>query len=165
MRKIWFILSFAALFVSCDKTERNYKSQVSIFENKKADKSLENSSQERLSGEYCFEKVFNRDSTQIRLNINNENVIGEMRWIPFEKDGAIGILKGKLNLENEMDLIYYYKIEGVDQTETKIMKIENGKLLIKTGELIDPKYNGNLSYKDKSRAKYTDSLDTVICRN
>jgi hypothetical protein len=50
-------------------------------------------------------------------------------------------------------------IEGAHQTEEKIMKIEDGKLLIKHGELLDPKYDGHLVYKEKTSAVYSETLE------
>lgn len=111
-------------------------------------------------GEYCFKKSENKDLTEITLKIQDEKVSGTMNWIPFEKDSARGTLEGKILSNGEMSLIYYYIIEGSYQTEEKIMKIENGKLLIKHGELLDPKYDGNLIYKNKETATYSESIDS-----
>lgn len=110
-------------------------------------------------GEYCFRKVENKDVTDVTLSINGNTVTGKMDWVPFEKDSARGTLSGSLMQNGEMNLIYNYMIEGSNQTETKIMKIENGKLYIKHGELVDPKYNGNLSYKDVSKAVYNEIIE------
>jgi hypothetical protein len=108
--------------------------------------------------EFCFSKNVNKDITDVTLMIEGSNVTGTMNWIPFEKDSARGTLSGTLD-NGEMHLIYDYMIEGAHQTEEKIMKIENGKLLIKHGELLDPKYDGHLVYKDASTATYTEILD------
>jgi hypothetical protein len=72
-------------------------------------------------------------------------------------------LQGFKNAAGELDLIYDYMIEGSQQTETKIMKIEDGKLLIKIGELLDPKYDGNLVYKDVSQATFSEVLEATSC--
>ena len=60
---------------------------------------------------------------------------GEMSWQPWQKDGAVGNLTGKMNSRHEMELLYDYTIEGQRQTETKVMKIEKGKLFKKRGVL------------------------------
>ena len=62
-----------------------------------------------------------------------------------------------------MELVYDYTIEGSRQTETKIMKIEGDKLLIKQGELIDPKNDGHLVFKDVSKAVYKTVLTKTKC--
>jgi hypothetical protein len=73
-------------------------------------------------------------------------------------------LQGCRNAVGELDLMYDYMIEGSQQTETKIMKIEDGKLLVKVGELQDPKNDGNLVYKDVSQAKYSEVLESISCK-
>jgi hypothetical protein len=115
-------------------------------------------------GTYCFSKLFNQDVTDIQLTILGRSVTGKMDWIPYEKDSARGTLQGFKNAAGELDLVYDYMIEGSQQTETKIMKIENGKLLVKVGELLDPKYDGNLVYKDVNQAQFTEVLEPVQCQ-
>ena len=116
-------------------------------------------------GTYCFTKHFNQDVTDIKLTITSNAVTGIMNWIPYQKDSARGTLKGNKNAAGEMDLMYDYMIEGNQQTETKVMKIEEGNLLVKTGQLLDPKNDGNLVYKDVTQAKYTEILEKVDCKN
>lgn len=108
--------------------------------------------------ELCFVKNFNKDVTTVTLTVSGDKVVGRMDWVPFEKDSARGTLSGTL-ANGEMNLLYDYMIEGARQTEEKIMKIEDGKLFIKHGELLDPKYNGNLIYKDSSTAVYNEILE------
>lgn len=115
-------------------------------------------------GTFCFLKAENRDTTLVSLTVNGANVSGEMVWRPYEKDGAVGTLTGAKNANGEFELLYNYMIEGSKQTETKVMKIENGQLLIKTGELEDPNNDGNLRYKDVSKATYAETLPTVSCQ-
>lgn len=111
--------------------------------------------------ELCFVKNFNKDVTTVTLTVSGDKVVGRMDWVPFEKDSARGTLSGTL-ANGEMNLLYDYMIEGARQTEEKIMKIEDGKLLIKHGELLDPKYNGNLIYKDSSTAVYNEILEPCV---
>lgn len=119
---------------------------------------------ELSSGDYCFLGTVNKDSTTVNIRVlSPDDIRGEMVWRPWEKDGAVGSLTGKMNANKEMEFVYDYVIEGSRQTETKIMKIEEGKLYIKKGELIDPKYDGNLIYKDVTKAQYTEILEPVLC--
>ena len=121
--------------------------------------------EEQFKGDYCFLKAENKDTTTVRVRfLSNDDIRGEMIWQPWQKDGAVGSLTGKLNANREMELKYSYTIEGSRQTETKIMKIEGDKLSIKQGELIDPKNNGNLIFKDASKAVYKTVLTKVSCK-
>ncbi len=108
---------------------------------------------------YCFSKNLNKDITDVTLTIYGDTVTGTMNWIPWEKDSARGTLAGTLLPSGEMHLLYDYMIEGSHQTEEKIMKIEDGTLFIKHGELTDPKYDGHLIYKDASTAVYNEVLE------
>lgn len=115
-------------------------------------------------GTFCFKKSLNQDVTNVRLIISGGHVDGFMNWIPYQKDSARGTLKGTQNQTGEFDLMYDYMIEGKQQSETKIMKIENERLWYKRGELIDPKNAGQLVYKDVSQAKYEDNLEKADCK-
>ena len=113
---------------------------------------------------YCFLRAWHKDSTFVNLTIDTSGVKGTMHWQPYEKDGAVGTLSGKKNAAGEMELLFDYVIEGSHQTETKIMKLENDKLMIKEGELADPKNDGHLKYKNASKAVYKDTLNKVACK-
>ena len=154
------ILSVFSLFllVACNKTDApeaniHAPSGASII-----------TSNNIKDGTYCFSKLFNGDITDIQLTIVGDAITGSMNWLPREKDSARGTLKGTKNAAGEFDLVYDYMIEGVQQTETKIMKIEGDKLLIKVGELLDPKEDGSLVYKDVSQAQYSEILEKVACK-
>ena len=117
------------------------------------------------NGTFCFKATFNQDVTNIQLIILDNKVTGFMNWVPYQKDSARGTLTGTKNADGELDLLYDYMIEGSQQTETKLMKIENEKLWIKQGELSDPKYDGHLVYKDVSQANYGESIDKADCKS
>lgn len=158
MRHLYLVIFSLFLLIACGKTdapEANIHAPagvpVAMTDNVK-------------DGIYCFSKVFNQDVTDVQLTILDGAVTGKMDWIPYQKDSARGTLQGFKNAVGELDLIYDYMIEGSQQTETKIMKIEDGKLLIKVGELLDPKNDGNLVYKDPSLAKFSEVLEPVNCK-
>ncbi len=112
----------------------------------------------------CFMLALNNDTTTVNLLIEGDKVTGNMQWLPYEKDGATGTLNGIKQTNGELDLLYDYMIEGTQQTETKMMKIEGNNLYIKQGELIDPNNDGHLKYKDHTKAQYTEVLPKVPCR-
>jgi hypothetical protein len=112
----------------------------------------------------CYLSAFNRDTTFVSITIDGDTINGTMNWIPYEKDGARGTLAGKKNNKGEFELLYSYMIEGSNQTETKVMKVEGNKLLIKEGELVDPKNDGHLIYKDVNTATYKDTLSKIDCK-
>lgn len=109
----------------------------------------------------CFELKDGQDVTAVKLVINGDEVSGEMQWLPWEKDGAIGTLKGKV-VDGEIVADYNYEIEGSSQSEEKIFKLDGDKLLIKDGELVEGK-DGKLIMKDPAKAQFKETLLKVKC--
>ena len=159
------ILSVFSLFllVACNKTDAP---EANIHAPSGVPIVIENNatSDNIKDGTYCFSQLFNRDVTDIQLNILGSAVTGKMDWVPYEKDSARGTLQGFKNAAGELNLMYDYMIEGNQQTETKVMKIEDGKLLVKRGELLDPNNDGNLVYKDVNQAKFSEVLEPTNCK-
>ena len=158
MRYTYFVIFSLFLLTACDKPDApqaNIQAPSAVLvlqENILSD------------GTYCFSKLFNQDVTDVQLTILGSAVTGKMDWVPYQKDSARGTLQGAKNVAGELDLMYDYMIEGNKQTETKIMKIKDGKLLLKVGELLDPNNDGNLIYKDVSQAKFSEVLEPVNCK-
>lgn len=152
-------LSFAA--VSCKKETKETTKTTDTVSMAKP-----NEAAAALSGDYCFEKVENRDSTMVKFRVlSDDDIRGEMMWRPFEKDGATGTLTGKIISKNEIQFDYDYMIEGNRQSETTIMKVDGDKLYIKEGELMDdPNKKGNMIYKDAAKAEYRNILNKVACK-
>lgn len=117
---------------------------------------------ELADGSYCFQQSIGRDTTSINLSINGNTVSGEMNWIPYEKDGARGTLQGTRN-GNEITAIWAYVIEGSDQKEQVMFKIEGDQLLRKVGELEYPNNDGNLKLKDPANAAYSETFSKITC--
>ena len=172
MQMLFFIAFSLVLLSACNKTDtpetnKNAASGTPIVNSdafKSGDTLLEGIKQIAVEdGEYCFKKMLNKDVTDVQLRILGNVVTGKMNWLPYEKDSAKGTLKGQFNKAGELELLYDYMIEGNKQTETKIMKIENKKLMLKVGELLDPNNDGNLIYKDVVNAQYSEILERIAC--
>lgn len=150
------IVSLSIAFLSCQNQTK--KDGGSDNQSEVKDTTVVN------NGPFCFLYAENRDTTYVSLMIDGTKVSGEMTWQPYEKDGARGTLNGTKLDSGELELMYTYMIEGNNQTETKVMKIDGDRLLIKVGELLDPKNDGNLVYKDVNQASYTEILQKVACK-
>ena len=160
--KISILLTSLMLISACEKPPQTATTPASPAP--QAEVAPEPTKPATLAGDYCFKSEVNKDITEVSLNVAGSQVTGTMNWIPDQKDSARGKLAGTVNAAGELDLMYDYMIEGNQQTETKIMKIENDQLMIKRGELIDPKEDGNLQYKDVTSATYKESLPKVECK-
>lgn len=114
-------------------------------------------------GSYCYLKTEGRDTTSIQLNINENDVTGEMNWRPYEKDGGYGTLQGT-RTGDEIKAIWSYMIEGSNQTEEVYFKMHGDHLMRKVGELEDPNFDGNLKLKDPDAATYSEMYMKVDCK-
>ena len=154
-----FILVGVALFSCKSKTSETQKTDSTVTP--AADTVATATKPASLGETLCFEHKEGKDKTTVKLVINGDAVTGEMNWTPHEKDGAVGTLKGK-KVGNEIFVDYDYVIEGSNESEQKIFKIEGDKLLEKSGELIIGKDN-KLTMKDPAKAKYMAGLVKVNC--
>ena len=161
-----FVISLLAILPACNKpAEQSAKPPTNAVEvtAPKITPELQPAAV-NIDGKFCFVKHFKQDVTTINLVLAGTKVSGDMRWAPYQKDGTVGTLAGEKLPNGELQLVYDYMIEGNQQTETKIMKMESDVLWVKIGELEDPKFDGNLRYKDASKAVYTESLEKIACK-
>ena len=111
----------------------------------------------------CYELVENKkDVTAVELTVTENSVSGYYAYEPHEKDGAHGFFTGT-KTGDVMTAVYTYMIEGSIQSEEMMFKIADGKLVKARGVLDDPKYDGNMVIKDKSKVKWTTTLAPVDC--
>ena len=164
MHKFYVCLACFLLFTACSKQPAAQNTGESAPTQATQKLTAPKPVNKLADGTFCFKKSLNQDVTNVQLIISGDHVNGFMNWIPYQKDSARGTLKGTQNQTGEFDLMYDYMIEGNKQSETKVMKIENEKLWFKKGELIDPKNDGQLVYKDVSQAKYEDGLEKADCK-
>ena len=162
LKTILILLVATTTLISCKK-------EVQIDDNsvtKSTDSisEIKNEVSKEVEENFCFLQVFKQDTTRVNLTINGTDVKGTMDILPYQKDSARGTLQGTKNENGELEVLYSYMIEGNNQTETKILKVENDKLLIKKGELLDLKNDGNLTYKDVSKAKFSEEIPKTECK-
>jgi hypothetical protein len=164
MRNIyWYLASF--LFISACNNQQAAEKITEIAPVAAIQKpAVAKPTRPSTDGTFCFKKVINQDVTNVQLVVSGKDVSGFMNWVPHQKDSGRGTLKGTKNKAGELDLMYDYMIEGSQQSETKIMKIDNETLWIKKGVLTDPNNDGRLVYKDASQAKYQEGLQAADCK-
>ncbi len=157
MKKLALIIFVALTACQSKKTETEMTDTTSVMSADTVATATKLSTDETL----CFELKEGKDITTVKLIIKGDEITGEMNWTPWEKDGAVGTLKGK-KVGNEIVVDYDYMIEGSNQSEEKIFKIDGDKLLIKEGELIEGK-DGKLVMKDPVKAVFKETLVKVKC--
>jgi hypothetical protein len=112
------------------------------------------------TGTTCYEMRFKKDVTAVELTIKGDDVTGFYAWEPYEKDGGHGSLKGK-KTGDQITAIFNYMIEGSIQSEEVMFKMEGGKLLKSTNELVDKK--GVSVIKDKTKMKWGETFSPTDC--
>lgn len=158
MKKLALIIFVALTACQSKKNETEMTDTTSVMSADTVATATKPSTDETL----CFELKEGKDVTTVKLIMKGDEITGEMNWTPWEKDGAVGTLKGK-KVGDEIVADYDYMIEGSNQSEEKIFKIDGDKLLIKEGELIEGK-DGKLIMKDPAKAKFKETLVKVSCK-
>lgn len=77
------------------------------------------------------------ETTRVALSIEGNEVYGSKFWIPAgEFHGAEGTLSGTVT-NGLIKAVYQYMIEGSEQSEEVIFKLDGDSLLIGEGELVE----------------------------
>jgi hypothetical protein len=107
-----------------------------------------------------FAKETKADSTRIALSIEDgEKVSGTKAWQPKNEHGARGYLDGIVN-GDVIQVLWSYEIEGSEQSEEMVLKLDGDKLLIGEGELVEGG-NGRMNLKEPNSVAFTTSLKKV----
>lgn len=107
-----------------------------------------------------FELETPEESIRIVLSIEEGEVYGSKFWIPAgEFHGAEGTLSGTVT-DGLIKAVYQYMIEGSEQSEEVIFKLEGNSLLIGEGELVDGE-GGLLKLKSPDTVTFEKSLKEI----
>lgn len=110
----------------------------------------------------CFEQRFPDGSVlSFQYTEYYEDVVGILDYSFAEKDGAHGTFKGKKN-GDIITATWSYIVEGSNQTEEIMVKIEGDKAVKASGELKEGK-DGTLSLKDPAKATWVETFTRVQC--
>jgi hypothetical protein len=101
-----------------------------------------------VDGLTCYISVEGKDTTFFSFVSADGEMKGSYHWHPFGKDGAHGNLQGTFQ-NGVIDAIYSYTIEGSNQQEQVMFRVEGDKIMKVVGELEDK--GGILKLKDPSK--------------
>jgi len=108
-----------------------------------------------------FAKETAEDTTRITLYIDGDDVTGTQSWQPKEEaHGAHGTLSGILTGGGIIQVLYEYTIEGAEQSEEQVLKLEGDKLYIGEGELTEAA-DGRLNLKEPNKVGFQKYLTRV----
>ena len=109
---------------------------------------------------FFFELATPGETTRVALYLDGEVVSGTQTWEVPDAHGTIGSLEGKAGENGLLRMRHDYTIEGADQSEEVIYKIEGDTLLLGEGELVESD-GGLLKLKDPSKVEFTKVLKRV----
>ncbi len=84
-----------------------------------------------------FESATKEETTRIVLYLSEGEVSGYQSWEVPEAHGTRGSLEGTLGDDGILRLVHRYTIEGADQAEEVVYKLDESGLLIGEGELVE----------------------------
>jgi hypothetical protein len=107
-----------------------------------------------------FAKETKTESTRIALSIEDgEKVNGTKAWQPKGQHGARGYLDGIVN-GDVIQVLWTFEIEGSEQSEEMVLKLDGDLLYIGKGELVEGG-NGRMNLKEPNKVAFTTSLKKV----
>lgn len=104
-----------------------------------------------------------KEYTRIALTIDGDQVTGTQNWLPKQPDGhgAHGTISGKVT-DGIIRVLYEYTIEGSEQSEEEVLKLDGDKLYIGEGQLLaDPKNDAHLKLEDPSKVVFKKPLSKI----
>ncbi|MCB1207289.1 MAG: hypothetical protein KDN18_23760 [Verrucomicrobiae bacterium] len=107
-----------------------------------------------------FESVTGNETTRVVLYFEGKEVSGMQTWEIPDTHGTQGSLKGRQEDGGILRLVHRYTIEGSDQAEEVIYKLDERGLLIGEGELAEDR-DGVLRLMDPGKVKFTKTLGRV----
>ena len=110
MKKLALIILVALTACQSKKSDTEMTDTTSVMSTDTVATATKPSTDETL----CFELKEGKDITTVKLILKGDEITGEMNWTPWEKDGAVGTLKGK-KVGDEIVADYDYMIEGSNQ--------------------------------------------------
>jgi hypothetical protein len=156
MKKMTFALAMSLLFCACE----NSKPQATTTVTEPPKPVVEALPPTIKADTTCFVQKLKKDISEIQLVIAGNDVTGEYHWHPYQKDGGHGTLKGTKK-DNMITADWSYTIEGSNQIEEVVFKMEGDKLLKAAGALEDK--SGRLVIKDMTKVKFSEVFNKVNC--
>ncbi|WEK19982.1 MAG: hypothetical protein P0Y49_02290 [Candidatus Pedobacter colombiensis] len=109
-----------------------------------------------ISTSDCYVHIKNRDTATLKINIDGQNLIGELNYKLFEKDSNKGEITGQIKGDTII-AEYTFNSEGMKSVrEVAFVKKADGNMYEGTGEVMEK--NGKMVFKDHSALKFDDSM-------
>jgi hypothetical protein len=148
-------IAFIAILASCTSENTNKRLNDSAAEQIAIDTTF-TATRPKKSSSDCYVYIKNRDTASLKLNLEGEELTGELNYNLFEKDSN----KGKIAGEMKGDTIiaeYTFDSEGIRSVrEVIFVKKDDGNIYEATGEVIEK--GGKMVFKDQSALKFDPTM-------
>jgi hypothetical protein len=158
MKKMMIALASSLVFFACENAKPKEPATTATPETTKPAEPV--AAPTVKADTICFMQKLKKDISEIQLIIVGNDVTGEYHWHPYQKDGGHGTLKG-IKKDSVITADWSYTIEGANQIEEVVFKMEGEKLMKAEGALDDK--SGRLVIKDKSKMKFSEVFNKANC--
>lgn len=108
------------------------------------------------SSSNCYEYIKNRDTVLLKINIDGEELTGNLDYKLFEKDHNTGTIAGEMKGDTII-AEYTFDSEGLRSIrEVVFVKKDDGKIYEGMGEVIDK--GGKMVFKDRSSLQFNPAI-------
>lgn len=151
MKPFIFILAlFALVILSCNSENRKKITSDSPAKVIAVDTTFTSANPKKSST--CYAYTGKGDTASLKLDIDGDELTGELNYKLFEKDNNKGKIAGELRGDTIV-AEYIFDSEGMRSVrEVVFVKKDDGKIYEGTGEVIEK--NGKMMFKDRSALKF-----------
>jgi hypothetical protein len=152
---VLILTCFALIAASCNSENANKQAGDSSSKVIAVDTTFTASNPKKSSSE-CYVYIKNRDTAALKLNLEGEELTGELDYKLFEKDSN----KGKIAGEMKGDTIiaeYTFDSEGMRSVrEVVFVKKDDGNIYEGVGEVLEK--DGKMVFKNRSALKFNPTM-------
>lgn len=132
---------------------------------------IEESKPSLPSKQTCYSHSFNNDIVNLSIKDSNNNITGTLEYLPYEKDGTIGVFNNAYYKGDTLFCTYTAEEEGQTTIyEMAMLKVKNSYILTNdiwggSNYKFDTTYT-NGKFIDKSKITFTgDTLQETNCNS
>jgi hypothetical protein len=115
------------------------------------------------SGTSCYAWIKNRDTVDMKLNVDGEEVTGQLNYRWYEKDKSLGTFSGEMNGDT-LIAEYIFDSEGMRSVREIVFLKKDNKFYQGTGEMAEK--GSKVMFLDKSKLDFSNDivLDATDCK-
>lgn len=145
---------FALILLSC--TNENKSKQATENSEVIAVDTTFTATQPKTSSSNCYVYIKNRDTASLKINMDGEELTGELNYRLFEKDSNKGTIAGEMKGDTII-AEYTFDSEGMRSVrEVIFVKRDDGNIYEGTGDMMEK--SGKMVFRDRSSLKFSPTM-------